>query len=157
MDKADKTTELLQLISECPYADGKKVGKDDRTYDLQGRYVRFHDVSTDGKFYGFVAIQIPNPADDYDTQLESLMDIYTTERIVKGCLKSIVIEGQSAARKVATDGVKKMPDAEFASAWDNLDPDVAGRLKTYEYIAKHIRDTWLKNQADTVDGQYRLF
>lgn len=159
MDKADKTAELVILLTNsAAYAERSKI--DDRTYELDGRYVRFHDVSTDGTFYGFKAVDIPNPADTFETQLESLCEIYSDEQIVKGCVKSIVIELQQAARKVATGDVAKMPDAEFKAEWNRLtleEPDVIQRLKTYEYIEKHIRDEWLEKRPQHEDGTLRLF
>ncbi len=157
MDKAQKTVELVKLISECPYADAAKI--DDRTYDASGRFIRFHDVSAGGDFYGFVSIEIPNPADGFDDQLDGLLSIYSTEQIVKGCLKSVVIEQQSAARKAATGEGLKMSDAEYAAAYDKLtaeQPEVIGRLKTYEHIKNHIIEEWLKNQSTDTEG-LRLF
>lgn len=159
MDKAAKTIELVKLLTvSAAYAEASRI--DDRTYELDGKFVRFHDVSTDGVFYGFKAVDVPNPINEYDDQLEALMDIYTSEQIVKGCVKSIVIELQQAARKTATGDVAKMPDAEFKAEWNRLTvekPDVIQRLKTYEYIEKHIRDTWAEKQPQTEDGQLRLF
>ena len=159
MDKAAKTVELVKLLNNsAAYAEASRI--DDRTYELDGRYVRFHDVSTDGKFSGFIAVRVPNPNDAYDVQLESLVEIFTDERIVKGCIKSIVIEEQSSARKAATGKAVQMPDAEFAAAWDVLtieQPEILQRLKTYEHIAQHIRDEWTEAQPVHEDGQLRLF
>ncbi len=159
MDKADKTAELVILLSKsAAYAERSKI--DDRTYELDGKYLRFHDVSTDGVFYGFKAVDIPNPTDAYEAQLEALVEIYSDEQIVKGCVKSIVIELQQAARKVAVGDVAKMPDAEFKAEWNRLtleEPNVIQRLKTYEYIEKHIRLEWLEAQPQHEDGTLRLF
>lgn len=156
MDKAQKTTELLELLKVSVFESASKIGADERTYELGGKFYRFHDVSAGGEFYGFVSIKIPHPDATADDQLEHLMDIYTTEQIVKGCLKSIVIEKQSTARKVATGEGLKMSDAEFAAAFDNLDPDICGRLKTYEHIKNHIISEWTESQTDDTEG-IRLF
>ena len=161
MNKDEKTTELVQLIEKSPvYAEASKI--DDRTYEVDGRFVRFHDVSTGDPmvFYGFKAVNVPNPAEDFAQQLENLCEIYTDEQIVKGCLKSIVIESQQAARKIATGKVQVMPVNDFRAAWDKLtteEPEVIQRLKTYEYIEKHIRDTWLEAQPKRENGQLRIF
>ena len=159
MDKAQKTIELLVLLKMSSFVSASKIGADERTYEDNGSFFRFHDVSADKVFYGFVPIKIPNPADEFDTQLENLMDIYTSEQIVKGCLKSIVIEQQSAARKAATGEGLKMFDAEFATAFDKLgaeQPEIISRLKTYEHIKNHIIEEWLKNQSTDTEG-LRLF
>ena len=161
MDRSQKTTELAEMLeSSRLYSPEQKIGKDERTYAGNGKFVRFHDVSTGGVFYGFVPVQVPNPSEDYDTQLEALMDIYTTEQIVKSCIKSIVIDLQQEARKTATGATKKMSDAEFAAAWDKLtteQPEILSRLKTYEHISNHIRDEWLEQQVEVTDGTCRLF
>lgn len=159
MDKAAKTAELVILLNNsAAYAERSKV--DDRTYELDGRFVRFHDVSTDGVFYGFVAINVPNPADDAENQLNTVCELYTDKQITEGTLKSITIETQQAARKTAVGKVPTMPDAEFKAEWNRLtveEPEVVQRLKTYEYIEKHIRDSWLEKQPTTEEGTLRLF
>ncbi len=159
MDKASKTIELVKLLNNsAAYAEASRI--DDRTYELDGKYTRFHDVSTDGKFYGFVAVDVPNPRDDAENQLNTVCELYTDKQITEGTLKSITIEKQSAARKVAVGKVAVMSDVEFKAEWNRLtveEPDVIQRLKTYEYIEKHIRDKWQTEQPDTEDGQLRLF
>ncbi len=159
MDKAAKTIELVKLISNsAAYAEASRI--DDRTYELDGRYVGFHDVSTDGKFYGFIAIQVPNPKDSAEDQLNTVCELYTDKQIIKGMIKSTVIDAQSAARKVAVGKVSQMPNAEFAAAWDKLtveQPEILQRLKTYEHIAQHIRDEWTEAQPVHEDGVLRLF
>ena len=159
MDKAAKTVELVKLINNsAAYAEASRI--DDRTYESDGKFIRFHDVSTDGVFYGFKAVDIPNPTDSFEAQLEALVEIYSDEQIVKGCVKSIVIELQQASRKVAVGNVATMPDAEFKAEWNRLtleEPDTIQRLKTYEYIEKHIRDEWLKAQPQHEGGTLRLF
>lgn len=159
MDKAEKTIELVKLLASLSvYNDASKI--DDRLYEVGGKYYRFHDVSADNVFYGFMPIQVPNPADDFATQLESMCEIYSDEQIVKGCIKSLVIEMQTASRKVATGKQSKMPSAEFAAAWDILtieQPEVISRLKSYEHIAQHIRDEWAEAQPKHEDGYLRIF
>ena len=154
MDKTQKTIELLKLLDGPVYREYAKL--DDRTYTDGTKFVRFHDVSTDGKFYGFVAMSVPHPKDGFDVQLESLCEIYTDERIVKGCLKSIVIEKQSEARKLAL-GVVKMSSTEFDLRFNALDAETLGRLKTMEHIREHITHEWDDEQPEHEDGQLRLF
>ena len=155
MNKDEKTTELLTLLeNSTTYNEASKL--DDRTYELDGRYVKFSDVSADKVFYGFVTTNVPHPKDDYDTQLEKMMDIYTSEQIVKGALKSIVIEQQASARKLAT-GDSKMSVAEFDSRFNALDVDTIKRLKTMEYIRQHIQAEYDKDQADGKTDGIRLF
>ncbi len=159
MDKAEKTIELVKLLeSSSAYSEASKI--DDRLYESDGKYYRFHDVSASEVFYGFMSIQVPNPTHDFATQLELMCEIYSDEQIVKGCIKSLVIETQTAARKVATGKQPKMSSNEFAAAWDKLtvdQPDVVSRLKSYEHIAQHIRDEWLESQPKHEDGYLRIF
>ena len=156
MDKAAKTLELVKLLDmSSMYAGASRI--DDRTYEVDGRFTRFHDVSTDGVFYGFVAIQVPNPNDAFDVQLEALVELCSDERIVKGCVKSIVIEAQQDARKVAVGKVATIPQAEFDSRFNALDESTLGRLKTMEHIREHIVFEWKAEQPQQEDGTLRLF
>ena len=156
MDKAEKTIELVKLLNNsAAYREWSKI--DDRTYELDGRFMRFHDVSTDGVFYGFVAIQVPNPGDAFDAQLEALVELLSDERIVKGCVKSIVIEAQQDARKVAVGKITTIPQAEFDSRFNKLDESTLGRLKTMEHIREHIIHEWKAEQPQQEDGTLRLF
>ncbi len=156
MDKAAKTLELVKLLDmSSMYVERSRI--DDRTYELNGKFTRFHDVSTDGVFYGFVAIQVPNPDDAFDAQLEALVELLTDERIVKGCVKSIVIEAQQDARKVAVSKVSTIPQREFDSRFDALNKDTLSRLKTMEHIREHIIYEWKAEQPQYEDGALRLF
>ncbi len=155
MDKAQKTVALVNLLNGSSYKDAYRVGKDDRTYENDGKYIKFADVSVGQDFKGFSVVKIPNPANDFDTQLEGMMDIYSSEQIVKGCLKSITIEQQSTARKLATGDVK-MSQVESDARFNKLDTDTIGRLKTMEHIRAHIQAEWESEQTNDTEG-LRLF
>jgi len=162
MNKKEKTEALDKWIAaSSSYCDASKVGNSDRIYENDGVFVKFADVSTrqgDNKvFHGFVTVEIPNPTDDYDTQLENLMNIISSKDIVEGCIKSITIEQQAAARKVALGKDNKISKTEFNTRFNNLDADVIQRLKTMEHITEHIENEWRAEQADTEDGQLHIF
>lgn len=156
MDKSGKTKLLSELIATSVYVDDPLIGRDERTYDHGGVYVRFHDVSTGDEFRGFVPLTIPNPSLSAEDQLAELVDIYGDETIVKSTLNSEAIKLQSACRKIATGGNKTIPQAEFDARFDRLDADIIGRLKDMKHIREHIVSEWESEKSDDVNG-IRLF
>lgn len=153
MDAKEKQLKLDSLITETEY-DATNV--EGRVYkDNSDDFMRFHDVATDKKFLGFVAVAIPNPALTDEEQLESLVDIYGDSVIVKSCLNAVAIKRQQDCRKSVK--TKTMPETEFNRRFDALDTDTLHRLKTMEYIRKHIEAKWIEDQQNVTDGELRLF
>lgn len=170
MNADAKQTELDRLIAKL-LPELQNIDK--RVYKTEDvdEFYRFHDVCTridSGKkdaaggtiwisqMHGFKKIQIPNPLNPADEQLEALVEIYGDFTLVKSCLNAIAITGQQEARKVVK-GDRKMTESEFAARYDALDPELIGRLKTMEYIRRHIMQEWESEQTDVTDGELRIF
>lgn len=155
MDKDKKQTTLVELLQNNTIEMTIVKG---RVFEVgNGDFFRWHDVATqaDG-FLGFVPVQIPNPKLDAAEQLESLVDIYGDDVIVKSTLNSIAIRRQSEARKLATGDIK-MTQFEFDARFDKLDEDIVRRLKTMEHIREHIEAKFQADNADNQNGDVRLF
>lgn len=158
MDKSEKDAELTRLLAESEaYKDALHATDNPRIWSLDNgsKFVKWHDVATDGKFLGFVAVPIPDPKLSADEQFDELTQIYGDELIVKSCLNSIAIKRQQDARKSLT--MKTIPKAEFNRRYNALDVKTLQRLKSMEHITEHIEQQWELEQADVADGQIRLF
>lgn len=157
MDAKEKQVELDKLMADSSeYNDAVQL-KQTRVYEaIPDVFIKFHDVATADKFLGFVAVAIPNPKLPADEQLEALVELYGDSTIVKSCLNAVAIKMQQDCRK-SMQGDRKITQSEFDSRFNALDQDVLQRLKTMEYIRKHIEEEWKASLESTQNGDIRLF
>ncbi len=151
MDAKEKQEKLDELLSDVEVTHVEK-----RVYKDDNGFYRYHDVAVADKFLGFVPIEIPNPELPPDEQLEALVEIYGDSVLVKSCLNAIAIKMQQDCRKLSK-GDRKITQAEFDKRFNALDADILHRLKTMEYIRKHIIEQWLEAQTNVSNGELRLF